>query len=109
VSSLSSYAMFGLGTGDSDQGYADIEYAVYTYPPTGSLYIYEGGVYRAGAGTYAAGDTLRVAVEGGVVKYRKNGVLVYSSTVPPTYPLTLDTSLYSTGAMVSGAKIGREE
>ncbi len=39
--------MFGLGNGDTDQGYADIEYAIYTYPATGQLYIYEGGVYRA--------------------------------------------------------------
>jgi hypothetical protein len=44
-----------------------------------------------------------------VVKYRKNGVLVYSSIVPPTYPLNVDTSLYSPGATVAGAKIGREE
>ena len=31
------------------------------------------------------------------------------AVVPPTYPLNVDTSLYSTGATVSGAKIGREE
>jgi hypothetical protein len=109
VSSLSDYVMFGLGTGDSNQGYADIEYATYAYPGTGQLLVYEGGVYRAAGGSYAVGDKLRVAVEGGVVKFRKNGVLVYSSMVPPTYPLNVDTSLYSTGATVSGAKIGREE
>jgi hypothetical protein len=109
VSSLGDYVMFGLGTGDTDQGYADIEHAVYTYPPTGQLYIYEAGVYRAWGGSYAVGDKLRVAVEGGAVKYRKNGVLLYSSTVPPTYPLNVDTSLYSTGATVAGAKIGREQ
>jgi hypothetical protein len=109
VSSLSDYVMFGLGSGDTDQGYADIEYAIYTCPGTGYLYIYEGGVYRAWAGSYAVGDKLRVSVEGGVVKYRMNGVPVYSSTVPQTYPLNVDTSLYSTGATVLGAKIGREE
>jgi hypothetical protein len=109
VSSLTDYVMFGLGTGDSNQGYADLEYALYTYPGTGQLYIYEGGVYRAGRGSYAVGDKLRVAVEGGVVRYRKNGALVYSSTVPPTYPLNVDTSLYSPGATVAGAIIGREE
>jgi hypothetical protein len=98
--------MFGLGTGDTDQGFADIEHAIYTYPGTGSLYIYEGGVYRAGGGAYAVGDKLRVAVEGGLVKYRKNGVLVYSSTVPPTYPLNVDTSLYSAAAAILDATVG---
>ena len=51
----------------------------------------------------------RVSVEGGVVKYRKNGALVYSSTTPPTFPLNVDTSLYSTGAAIAGARIGWEE
>ncbi len=30
------YAMFGLGNGDTDQSYADIEYAFYTYPAPAS-------------------------------------------------------------------------
>ena len=60
-------------------------------------------------GQYAAGDKLRVAVEGGSVKYRKNGALLYESTATPSYPLNVDTSLYSPGATVAGAKIGNEE
>jgi hypothetical protein len=109
VTDAGKYLMFGLGNGDSDQGYGDIEYAIYTYAGTGRLLIYEGGVYRASVGSYAAGDQVRVAVEGGVVRYRKNGALLYSSTVPPGYPLRVDTSLYSAGAAVTGAKVGREE
>jgi hypothetical protein len=62
--------MFGLGRGDSDQGYTDIEYAIFTYPGTGQLYVFEAGAYRAAGGTYAAGDKLRVSVEGGAVKFR---------------------------------------
>jgi len=106
VSSLSDYVMFGLGTGDTDQGYGDIDYAIYTYPGTGYLYIYEGGVYRTGGGTYAVGDRLRVALEGGVVRYLRNGALLYTSTVAPTLPLDVDTSLYSAGATIFGARIG---
>ncbi len=109
VSATSSYLMFGLGNGDTDQGYADIEYAVYTYAATGQLLLFENGVYRGAGGTYAVGDRLRVAIEGGVVKYRKNGALLYSSTASPTYPLNVDTSLYSTGAAVATPRIGREE
>ena len=43
------------------------------------------------------------------MKYRQNGALLYVSRVPPSYPLNVDTSLYSPGATVAGAKIGREE
>ncbi len=53
------------------------------------------------ATTYATGDKLRVAVEGGVVKYRKNGTLIYTNTVAPTYPLLVDTSLYTDGSTIS--------
>ena len=59
--------------GDTDQGYADIDYAFYTYPGTGQLMVFEKGVYRGPFGAYAAGDTLRVSVESGVVKYWRNG------------------------------------
>jgi len=41
-----------------------------------------------------------VAVEGGVVKYYRNGTLVYTSTVAPTYPLQVDTSLNTVNAGV---------
>ena len=46
-------------------------------------------------GTYRAGDRFRVAVEGGIVRYRRNGVLFYTSAVTPAYPLLVDTALYS--------------
>ncbi len=42
-----------------------------------------------------------MAVERGVVKYRKNGTLIYTSTVSPTYPLLVDTSLYTNGSTIS--------
>ena len=61
--------MFGLGNGDTDQGYADIDFAFYTYPGTGQLMVYEKGAYRGPFGAYAPGDKLRVSVESGVVKY----------------------------------------
>jgi hypothetical protein len=72
--------------------------------PTGAYEIRELGVYRAD-GTFAAGDRFRVAVENGVVVYRKNGTLVYTSAVAPTYPLVFDTSLYSLGASLSQASV----
>lgn len=46
-----------------------------------------------------------MSVESGVVKYYKNGALLYTSAVTPTYPLRVDTSLYATGATVSSVTI----
>jgi hypothetical protein len=50
---------------------------------------------------------LRVAVESGQVVYRKNGALLYASAVAPTYPLLIDTSLWSGAATINGAVIAR--
>src|SRR6185437_8838020 len=51
------------------------------------------------------GDVLRVAVEGGVVKYRKNGTLLRTSTVAPTYPLYAGAALYTNGSTVTNAQL----
>lgn len=104
----STYRMFGLSRGNSDQNYTDIDFAFYP-AAGGQLYIYEAGINRGAVSSYAPGDSLRVSVEGGVVKYRKisQGVnsLLYTSTVAPTYPLLVDTSLYSNGATITNAVI----
>ena len=99
----STYKMFGLSRGDTDQMYTDIDFAIYL--GYGSLYVYEAGVYRGVIGTYAANDRLRVAVEGGQVKYMLNGTTLYTSSVAPIYPLLVDTSLYSYGATISDARL----
>jgi len=95
-----SYRMFGLSNGDSNQNYPDIDFALYPGADY-NLSIYEGGTWKASVGTYAVGDRLRVAVEGGVVRYRKNGVLLYTSSVAPVYPLLVDTSLYPSGGTLT--------
>jgi hypothetical protein len=78
---------------------SDIEYAFFIYGG-GGLSIYESGIDRGSFGSYAAGDRLKVAVEGGVVKYYRNGTLLYTSTVAPAYPLQVDTSLNTVNAGV---------
>ena len=102
---LSYELMAGLGNGDASQSYVDIEHAIYAR--YGELQVFEAGTSRGSFGTYLAGDRLRVGVENGVVKYRKNDVAFYQSPIAPTYPLRLDTSLASTGATVGNALINR--
>ncbi len=99
--------MLGLSHGDSNPGYADIDYALYP-SSTGALYVYEQGVSKGQFGTYSAGDRLRVAVEGGRVRYRKNGALLYESAAPPQYPLSADTSFFHPNATVTDAVIAAQ-
>ena len=96
--------MFGLGNGDSSANFADIEFSLYLVA-NGSIQIYEAGVSRGSFGTYATGDRVQVAVEGGAVKYKKNGATFYTSTLTPTYPLLVDSSLYTQGATLRSAQI----
>jgi len=102
ASETTTYRLVGLSNGDTNQDYKDIDFAIYLYL-NGVLQIYEGGVSRGTFGTYATGDKLQVSVESGVVKYKKNGTVFYTSTATPTYPLLVDTSLYTTGATINSA------
>ena len=105
ASELSTNRMIGLSQGDTDQSYQDIDFAIYL---ADRIYIYEGGVVRGTFGTYATGDHLRVAVEGGVIRYRRNGALVYESTVAPRLPLLVDSSFSSLGSTLKGAVLSGE-
>ena len=92
----------GLSHGNTDTRLTDIDFALRI--GQGYAEVRENNVYRSDT-PLAAGDTFKVAVEGGVVKYYKNGVVFYTSTVAPTYPLLVDTSLLSAGATVTNATI----
>lgn len=96
--------IIGLSHGDSNQNWDDVDFGLYS-TGAGVLQVFEAGVVRGTVGTYATGDVLRVAVEGGVVKYRKNGALLYTSTVAPTYPLLVDCSFYNLGSTLSNVFI----
>jgi hypothetical protein len=98
--------MLGLSRGDSSQNYPDIAFALYLALST--VQVYEIGVYRGSFGTFVSGDRLRVAVEGGVVKYRKNGALLYTSALAPAFPLLVDTSLNSVGATLTDVVLSGE-
>jgi hypothetical protein len=106
VTNAAGYVMFGLSKGDTNQDYPDIDFALYAYGATQQLYVYEGGVAKGLFGTYQVGDRLRVSVENNAVTYRKNGVLLYTSTLAPDYPLLIDTSLLTAGSAIGSAQIG---
>jgi len=96
--------MAGLGHGDTDQGFPDIDFAFYL-TSVGTVIIYEGGVCRGEVSSYIAGDSFRVQTVGSVVSYLQNGEVVYTSSLTPTLPLLFDTSLYSTNASIQAVAV----
>jgi hypothetical protein len=96
--------MAGLGNGDSDQGYADIAFAI-RLNGSGSVAVFEGGVQRGSFGSYRAGDAFRVQVLDGVVTYWRNGLLLYTSAAAASFPLVVDTSLRTPGATIQDVVI----
>jgi hypothetical protein len=92
--------MAGLGIGDSSQSHVDLEFGLLLVE-NGPVWVYESGISRGQLTTYTSGDTFRVGVESGAVKYWKNGLVFYTSAVAPIYPLLVDTALYTNGAAVS--------
>jgi RHS repeat-associated protein len=104
VPNTTTHRFVGLSNGNSNSDYTDVDFAIHPVIG-GTIFIYEGGISRGTFGSYTAGDVLRVAVEGGVVKYRKNGALLYTSTIAPTYPLLVDSALHGTGNTLSNVVI----
>jgi alpha-tubulin suppressor-like RCC1 family protein len=92
------YRVIGLSHGNTDQTPADVDFGIYLYHPS-QWSILESGIGRGVSGTFLPTDRFRVAVESGVVTYRKNGVLLFQSPVLPTYPLLVDTSLFNSGVL----------
>jgi hypothetical protein len=101
---LSHRVIAGLGTGDASVDYPDVEYGI--YPVAGQIHVYEAGIYRGQFGSYVAGDRLRVEVDYGVIRYRVNGTVFYTSAVPPRYPLRADVSLFEPGTTINDVRIG---
>jgi hypothetical protein len=104
ASETTTYRMVGLSNGNTDTSYADIDFGL-DLAPAATVYVFEKGTNRGTFGTYATGDVFRVAVVGGVVKYSKNGTVFYTSSQVPTYPLLVDTWLYTSGATIRNAVI----
>jgi chitodextrinase len=97
VAETNTYRMLGLSHLDVDAGYRSLDFAIYT-TSAGTLFVYESGASAGSFGTYATGDVLEIVIQANTVRYKRNGVIFYSSAGRPVFPLVVDTSLYSLGA-----------
>ena len=84
--------IFGLSHADADQNWTTIDFGIHL-DLSGIIYVFEGGNSRGTFGSYTTGDRFQVAIVGGVVKYKRNGSVFYTSSVTPIYSLLLDASL----------------
>src|SRR5207249_2251423 len=72
----------------------------------GRAEVREGGVYKSET-SFATGDVLRVAVQGGTVTYSKNGGVFYTSSNQAAYPLVVNASLSDLSATIKNVMIAR--
>lgn len=106
------YVFVGLSNTNPDQNYASIRYALFW---SGSIVdIYELGVYKGSfAGIFTSATIFSIQINTlGQIEYCVDGVLQYTSTLTPTFPLFVDTSLYwytpFARSQVDNVKIGSE-
>ena len=90
----------GLSDGDVNQGWEDIAFGIKVRDDA-TIEVVESGTSRGTFGSYAAGDRFRVEVVSGVVTYAQNDSVFYASTLAPSYPMVVDTALYSAGATLT--------
>ena len=103
IVSTSNNKMFGLSSTNQDAHYNTIEYAIHANG-SGTLIIYESGVYLGSAGTYSIGDILKVERIGGIISYKKNNNVAFTSNITSTGQLLADVSLLQTNSSISQAK-----
>jgi hypothetical protein len=80
----------------------------FSFWPDGGWDIRERGTYRS-EGRFSDGDVFTVTVDTGAVRYFQNGSLVYTSRATTAVALVFGTTLYSSGAKVTGAVIDVSE
>jgi hypothetical protein len=100
---LDNAVAIGLSNENYGPGLEDIDFAL-VRAVNGGLFQYESGVNVGFLAFCSAGDVLRVGIEGGLVKYRKNGALLATAVPTPVYPIRADASLFSPAATILGAK-----
>jgi hypothetical protein len=90
----------GLNTDTTNNtSYSSLAFA-FNFWADGGWDIRENNVYRKD-GAYTAGDVFKITIEGTSLKYYRNGSLLHTSEVAPTFPLVLDTSLFTVSPTAS--------
>ncbi|HKP51222.1 MAG TPA: hypothetical protein VJ183_01075 [Chloroflexia bacterium] len=106
VDSTTGNRAFGLEKDNLNHSLNDIDFAL-VMTDNQQLKIYESGIPVGPTSTYTVGDYLKVGIHDGKAKYYRNNEVLYQRPISEsiTYPLRLDTSIYTNGARISNATI----
>jgi hypothetical protein len=97
--------MIGLSSTNMNAHYNTIDFAIYLRN-NGTLQVRELGTSKGDFGSYVNGDTLKVAIESGVIYYYRDSDLLYTSLISPTFPLLVDASLQTNGSTLTEVTVG---
>lgn len=103
VSETSSLRIVGLDKKEDAASAAPVKFGI-VLQPGGIAEVREKGQYRAET-PFSSGDTFRISVSGGVVRYTKNGATIYESGLTPGGTMRVRASLYSTSSTITGAVV----
>lgn len=105
ITQLGESRVLGLSNGDSGPSEDDINFGIFL---TGSnvIAVLEDDVSQGSFGSFIIDDILKVSIEAGVVKYFKNGVLLFTSLNSVTYPILVDTSIRGIGGIIANVVVG---
>jgi hypothetical protein len=104
ASEMTTLRAFGLDSGSTCMSVECIDYGL-VLGGTGNIGVFENGTVGVQRWPYATGDLLEVSVSGGQVRYKRNGEVLYTSTVAPTYPLGATAALFTAGATLTNARV----
>ena len=91
----------GLGSGGVGTEPGDTSFALRLQ--SGVAEVRETGAYRTEIG-FAAGDVFQITIEGGVVKYWKNGGVFYTSGAAAASALRLHVAIFNAGAAIGDVR-----
>jgi len=94
----------GLSGSNINSNFTTIDYAFYL-EANGNLKICESGNNRGNYGSYFTGDTLRISVENGSIRYFRNRELLRIASTAPSLPLFVDVSIRDIDGTISDAVI----
>ena len=103
ASDSGSLRFVGLGSGGIGTSAGDINFAIRLQ--SGVAEVRESGGYKTEI-AFSAGDRFRIAVEGGVVRYSKNGTVFYTSASQAGYAVRVHAVLFDMNAAVGNVALG---
>ena len=96
--------MVGLSQSHPTAHFNTIQFA-FSLESNGNIRIFESGVNRGTYGTYSPGDQLRIGIEGGTLRYYRNGELLYTSLQSPSLPLLVSVSILTVDGAVHSPRV----